>query len=107
MSILFVFALIVTITYMIFKFAQQEAVEEEYQEAILDIESLQEWASSRAIYPFGMKAQIEISNKLLHQAKDLRCESKYQQAYRVALQSLHAIDNAQRIYISACKKNNH
>ncbi|GLS92410.1 hypothetical protein GCM10007916_34810 [Psychromonas marina] len=107
MSILFIFALITTITYIIFKFAQQEAVEEQYQEAILDIESLQDWAISRPTCPFGMKSQIDTSNKLLHQAKDLRNESEYQQAYRVALQSLHAIDKAQRIYISACKKNAH
>lgn len=101
MSMLFVFTLIVTITYIIFKFGQQETVDVYYQEAISDIESLQAWANSRNTYPFGMKAQMDISNKLLHQAKHLRCESEYGRAYRVALQSLHAIDKAQRIYISA------
>lgn len=101
MNILFIFALIVTITYVIFRLGQHEAVDEYYHEAILDIESLQAWANTRTTYPFGMKAQMDISNKLLHQAKDLRYESEYRHAYRVALQSLHAIDKAQRIYISA------
>lgn len=103
MSIMFTFIAILTITYFIFKFAQQENVEEYYQQTILDIEALQDWAASRTTYPFGMKAQIEISNDLLHQAKILQGESEYQHAYQVARQSWSAINKAQKIYILAAK----
>ena len=101
MSILFAIGLIVTITYLLIQFGRQEAVEEFYQEAIIDIEGRLDWARTRSSYPFGMEAQIDVSNKLLHQAKNLWRGNKYQQAYRVARQSQKAIDKAQNIYISA------
>ena len=104
MSILFAIGLIATITYFLIQFVRQEAVEEFYQEAILDIEGRLDWARTRPSYPFGMKAQIDISNKLLHQAKNLWRGNKYHQAYRVAHQSQVAIDKAQSIYISATIK---
>ena len=103
MNVVIIFTLIITIFYMIFKFAQQESVEEYYQQTILDIEALLDWSRSRTIHPFGMDTQIKLSDYLLHQAKDLRGESEYQRAYQVALESMKAIDKAQRIYISASK----
>ncbi|WP_019614228.1 hypothetical protein [Psychromonas ossibalaenae] len=104
MSILFTIGFIVTITYYLIQFVRQEAVEEFYQEAIIDIEGRLDWAHTRSSYPFGMKAQIDTSHKLLHQAKSLWRGNKYHQAYRVARQSQEAIDKAQNIYISAAVK---
>ena len=104
MSILFAIGLIVTISYLLIQFVRQEAVEEFYQEAIIDIEGRLDWARTRSSYPFGMKAQMDVSNKLLHQAKNLWRGNKYHQAYRVARQSKEAIDKAQSIYISAIIK---
>ncbi|PKF61038.1 hypothetical protein CW745_12050 [Psychromonas sp. psych-6C06] len=104
MSVFFVILLIATITYLFIKFAQQEALEPFYQQAVLDIEGRLDWALSRSYYPFGMKAQIEVSDTLLHKAKDLRDHQQLHQAYQVALQSQHAIDNAQNIYIDALHK---
>ncbi|WP_028865957.1 hypothetical protein [Psychromonas aquimarina] len=104
MSILFTIGLVVTITYFLIQFVRQEAVEEFYQAAIIDIEGRLDWAHTRSSYPFGMKAQIDVSNKLLHQAKTLWRGNKYHQAYRVARQSQEAIDKAQNIYISAGAK---
>ena len=101
MSTLFAIGIIVTITYLLIQFVRQEAVEEFYEEAILDIEGRLDWARTRSSCPFGMKAQIDVSNKLLHQAKNLWRGNKYHQAYRVARQSQKAIDKAQSIYISA------
>ena len=98
---IFIFALIVTMIFFIIKFAQQESVEEYYQQTILDIESLQDWAYTRSIHPFGMDAQIELSDYLLLQAKDLQKENHYKHAYSVARESWKAIDKAQRIYINA------
>lgn len=107
MSILLAAGIIVIITHYGIQFIQQEAVEEVYQDAILDIEGRLDWARSRRTYPFGMKAQMDRSSKLLYQAKNLWQGNQYHQAYQVARQSQMAIDKAQHIYISAsrsCKK---
>ena len=100
MGILFTIGLIVIVTYFLNQCLKQEAVEEFYQDAILDIEGRLDWARTRASYPLGMKAQMDVSNKLLHQAKNLWHGNKYHQAYQVACQSQKAIDKAQSIYIS-------
>ena len=104
MNILFAIGLIITITYLLIQFVRQEAVEESYQDLIIDIEGRLDWARSRSSYPFNMKTQIDISNKLLHQAKNLWRNNKCHQAYRVARQSQEALDKAQSIYISATIK---
>jgi hypothetical protein len=101
MSILLAAAIIYIISYYLILFIQQEAVEEFYQDVILDIEGRLDWARSRRTYPFGMQAKMDESNKLLRQAKNLWQGNQYRQAYRVARQSQMAIDRAQSIYISA------
>ena len=103
MSTLFTIGLILTMSYLFIQFARQEAIEEFYQQVIIDIEGRLDWARTRSSYPFGMKANIDVSNQLLHQAKDLWRGNKYHQAYRVARQSQEAINKAQSIYISATK----
>lgn len=101
MLTLFAIGVIFATIFLLIKFAQQEAVEEFYQAAIIDIEGRMDWARSRSSCPFGMKTNIENSNQLLYQAKDLWHANRYHQAYRVARQSQDAIDKAQKIYISA------
>jgi len=89
--------------YFIIQFARQEHVQEEYEEAIIDIEGRLEWACTRTSFPFGMKAQLEVSNELLGKSKNLWKENKWHQAYRVALESQKAMNKAQIIYCSAIK----
>ena len=101
MSLLFAIGFIITITYPLVQFGRQEAVEEFYQEAIIDIEGRLDWARTRSTYPLGMQAKVAVANQLLQQAKKLWRGNKYQQAYRVACLSQEAIDKAQIIYISA------
>ena len=67
--------------YLLIQFARQEHVQEEYDDAIMDVERGLVWARSRASFPFGMKAQLEMSCELLVKAKSLWKENKWQQAY--------------------------
>lgn len=86
--------------YLSIQFARQEHIQEYYEEAIFDVEGRLEWARSRSSFPFGMRAQLDVSCKLLGKAKNLWKENKWQQAYKVALQSQEAMNKAQRIYRS-------
>lgn len=86
------------------QFARQEHVQDDYDEAIDDVEGRLEWARTRSSFPFGMKAQLEVSYELLNRAKSLWKESEWHKAYRVALQSQEAMNKAQKIYCSAIKK---
>ncbi len=100
MDTIFTLGLIALITYLFSQFAKQEAVEEFYLAIIMDVEGRIDWAVTRSSYPFGMLANIELSNKLLQQARELWRGKQFHQAYRVARQSQKAIDKAQNIYIS-------
>lgn len=100
MNTLLVIGLIVTFTYFCIQLARQEAVEDFYEDAIIDVEGRLDWARTRSFFPFGMKAQMDVSNELLRQAKTLWQENKWKKAYNVARQSQAAIDKAQSIYIS-------
>lgn len=91
----------VLVFYLFLQFTRQEDVQEEYEEAILDIEGRLEWAQTRRSHPFGMQAQLQVSRELLHRAKGLWAENRWQQAYRVALKSQEAMNRAQRLYISS------
>ena len=95
--------LVITLFYLIIQFARQEYVQDEYEEAIFDVEGRLEWACTRTFFPFGMKAQIEVSNELLGESKSLWRENKWHRAYRVALESQKAMNQAQRIYGWAIK----
>lgn len=86
--------------YFLIQFARQEYIQEDYEDTIFEVEGRLEWARSRTLFPFGMKAQLEVSCELLGKAKTLWNEDKWQQAYQVALQSQEAMDKAQRIYSS-------
>jgi hypothetical protein len=44
--------------YFIIQYARQEHVQEEYEEAIIDVEGRLEWACTRTSFPFGMNAQL-------------------------------------------------
>lgn len=94
---------LVILVYFLIQFARQEHVQEDYEDAIVDVEGRLEWARTRTSCPFGMKAQVEVSCELLGQAKSLWKENKWQQAYQVALQSQEAMNRAQSIYTSALK----
>lgn len=97
----------VMVVYVFIQFARQEQIQEDYEDAIIDIEGRLDWARTRRSFPFGMKAQLEVSNELLGKAKSLWKENKWHQAYRVALQSQRAIDKAQKIYSSVIKSRQH
>ena len=87
--------------YYIIQFGQEEEIGEHYEEAILEVEGRLDWARSRNHVPFGMRAQMQVSQELLGKAKHLWHNKKWHQAYRVALQSQEALDKAQHIYIAA------
>ena len=87
--------------YLLVQFARQEEIQDEYEDAILDIEARLEWARTRSRFPFGMQAQMEISHDLLGQAKNLWSQNRWRQAYQTALQSQDAMNRAQRLYSSA------
>ena len=76
----------ITLFYLIIQFARQEHVQDEYDETIIDVEGRLEWACTRTFFPFGMKAQLEVSGELLGKSKSLWKENKWHQAYRVALE---------------------
>ncbi len=82
------------------RFARQEEIQDDFEDAILDIEARLEWARTRSSFPFGMRAQMDISGELLGKAKNLWHQNRWQQAYRTALESQDAIDRAQHIYSS-------
>ena len=86
--------------YMLIQFARQEEIQDDFEDAILDIEARLEWARTRSSFPFGMRAQMDISGELLGKAKNLWHQNRWQQAYQTALMSRDAIDRAQHIYSS-------
>lgn len=103
MHALLTIAFIFTLVYWFIQFARQEYIFEEYSDTVYDIEGRMEWANSRRVCPFGMKAQLEVSCELLGEAKNLWKRNRWQQAYSVALQSQEAMDRAQNIYRSAIR----
>lgn len=90
----------VMLVYLLIQFARQEEIQDYYEDVIIDIEGRLEWARSRSSYPYGMKAQIEVSGELLVKAKSLWSENRWQLAYLTALQSQEALDRGQRLYRS-------
>lgn len=86
--------------YLLVQFARQEEIQDNYEDAIIDIEGRLDWARSRRSFPYGMKAQIDVSGELLGKAKYLWSENRWYQAYQTALEARDAIDKAQRIYSS-------
>lgn len=103
MNTVLVIGFFILLFYFMIQFARQEYVQEEYTEAIIDVEGRLEWANTRTSFPFGMKAQLGVSYELLGKAKRLWKENKCHQAYRVALDSQKAMNQAQSIYCSAIK----
>ena len=91
----------VMILYFFIQFARQEHVQDDYEDAIIDVEGRLAWARTRTSFPFGMKAQLEESCSLLNKAKFFWQENKWQQAYHFARQSQEAMNKAQRIYCAA------
>lgn len=93
----------IIIFYFFIQFARQEHIQDDYEDAIIDVEGRLAWARTRTIFPFGMKAQLEVSCSLLNKAKFFWEENKWHQAYSVARQSQEAMNKAQRIYCAAIK----
>lgn len=89
---------LVALFYTFIRFARQENIQEFYEEVVLDVEGRLEWAKTRRFFPFGMQAQLEVSHKLLYDAKNLWQQNKWDQAYHAAIQSQEAMNRAQRIY---------
>lgn len=89
------------LVYLVVQFGRQEEIQDEYEDAILDIEARLDWARTRNRFPLGMEAQMEISSDLLGRAKNLWNQNRWRQAYQAALQSRDAMDRAQRLYSSA------
>ncbi len=103
MNTLLVFVSLFILLYLFIQFARQEHVQDDFEDTIADVEGRLDWAYSRTSFPFGMRAQLEVSHQLLGKAKNLWKENKWHQAYRVALQSQKAMNNAQSIYSLALK----
>lgn len=103
MNTIWIIGFFATIFCLFIQFARQEHIQYEYDDTILDIEGRLEWAQTRTSFPFGMKAQLAVSSKLLNKAKNLWKANKWHQAYRVALQSQQAMNKAQKIYSSVIK----
>ncbi|WP_136798419.1 MULTISPECIES: hypothetical protein [Desulfosediminicola] len=103
MSIVLAIGFFVTILYLFIQFARQEYLQEYYEEAIFDVEGRLEWARTRTSFPFGMKAQMDVSLELLRKSQKLWEENKWDRAYLVSLQSREAMDKAQSIYSSAIR----
>lgn len=103
MNNVLVIGFLVVIFYYLIQFARQEYVQDDFEDAIVDVEGRLEWARTRAFFPFGMKAQLEVSRELLVNAKSLWKENKWHRAYRAALQSQKAMNKAQSIYCSFLK----
>jgi len=91
------------IIYLFIKFARQEYAQDDFDDAIVDIEGRLDWARTRSFFPFGMKSQIEVASELLKKAKRLWGENKWHQAYDIACQSQEALNKAQSIYTSGIK----
>lgn len=89
--------------YCLIQFARFEHVQEDYENAVGDVEGRLEWARTRTRFPFGMKAQLDLSNRLLRRAQNLWKENKWHQAYRDICHAQKAMNKAQRIYRSATR----
>lgn len=89
--------------YSFIQFARQEYVQEGFENTIIDIEGRLAWANSRRSFPFGMKAQLEVTCDLLAEAKNLWQKNKWHEAYRIALKSQNAMNRAQSIYCRVLK----
>ena len=103
MSTILAIGFLFGVIHLFIQFGRHECVCEEFEETILDVESRLQWARERPRFPFGMKAQMEVSGELLGRAKSLWQNNKWHQAYQVAIQSQKAIDRAQSIYSSVIK----
>ena len=90
----------VLLIYLLVQFARQEEIQDDYKDAILDVEARLEWARTRSTFPFGMETQMEVASTLLVRAKNLWRQNQWHQAYRTVLQSQDAINRAQHIYSS-------
>lgn len=98
MNIVLALALFFLVCRVFLQFARQEEAQEEYEEAVHDVEGRLEWAQTRRSHPFGMQAQLDVSRELLHRARELWAENRWQQACHAALKSQEAMNKAQRIY---------
>lgn len=79
-------------------FARQEYIQDDFENAVLDVEGRLEWATSRNTFPFGMRAQIDVCRERLERAKNLWRANKWQQAYHTALQAQESMNRVQQIY---------
>lgn len=100
MQSIFAILFLVFILYLFVQFARQECIQDDYLEVVDDVESRYEWARTRTLFPFGMRAQLERSQELLWLAKSLWQKGRWQQAHCVVRQSQDAMNKAQRIYCS-------
>ena len=104
MNVLLAFVLLAVILYLLIQFGRQEYAQEYYDETIVDVEGRLDWARTRSIFPFGMRAQIDVCSQRLGEAKRYWAADRWHQACHSAFLSQEAIDKAQRIYSSAIKR---
>jgi hypothetical protein len=76
-------------------------LQEVYADVVIDVEARLDWVHTRKSFPFGMKAQLEVSREYSGKAKRLWQEKKWQKAYRLSLKSQDSMNKAQSIYSSA------
>ena len=78
---------IITLFYLLVRFARQEQIQDVYEAVVIDIESRLDWARTRRNYPFGMESQMAISKIFLTGPRQLWLENRWAQAYKTALKS--------------------
>lgn len=100
MNTVLAFIFLFIIFYLFIQFGREEEIQDVYNDIISDVEGRLEWARTRNSFPFGMKAQLEVSCRYLRRAKSLWKKNKWHQAYRVVLQAQKAMNRAQNIYSS-------
>lgn len=100
MSVILAVAFAVMILCLFLQFARQEFIEEYYEDIIIDVEGRLEWAHALQSFPFGMKAQLDVSRERLERAKNLWRDNRWHRAYETARKSQEAMNKAQDLYKS-------
>jgi hypothetical protein len=59
MNNVLVIGFLVVIFYYLIQFARQEHVQDDFEDAIVDVEGRLEWARTRTFFPFGIKLSLK------------------------------------------------
>lgn len=102
MSSILAIALIAAFIAFCVHYGRKEAVDEQYEDIMIDLNGRFDWAKSRkGPLPFGMDAQLQNSWDLMHEAQELWKKHKWHDAYRRAKKAQDHMNQAQTIYSDA------